>query len=65
MPAPLRQAVISWRGPLTTPAAPVNPLVGLKDDVDRLRQPLVAMEAYFLVDEACEPLHAIEDGLNL
>jgi hypothetical protein len=43
----------------------VNPLVGLKDDVDGLRQPLVAMEAYFLVDEAYEPLHAIKDGLNL
>ena len=43
----------------------MNALVGLKDDFDGLRQPLVAMEAYFLVDEACEPLHAIENGLNL
>jgi hypothetical protein len=43
----------------------VNPLVGLNDDVDRLRQPLVAMEAHFPVDEANEPLHAIEYGLNL
>jgi hypothetical protein len=47
------------------PAAPVDPLVGVNDDVDRLRPPLLAMEAYFLADEACEPLHAIEDGLNL
>jgi hypothetical protein len=43
----------------------MDPLVGLNDDVDRVRPPLLAMETYFLVDEACEPLHAIEDGLNL
>ena len=64
MPTPLRQAVIAWRGFLTTPTAPVNPPMGLDGDVDP-RLVSVAMQAYFHVDEAYEPLHAIEDGLNL
>jgi hypothetical protein len=38
--------------------------MGLERDVD-LRLPPVALQAYFLVDEAYEPLHEIEDGLNL
>jgi hypothetical protein len=46
-------------------APPGNALVGLKEDFDGLWPPLVAMEAYFLVDKAHEALHTIENGLNL
>jgi hypothetical protein len=38
--------------------------MGLDGDVDP-RLVSVAMQAYFHVDEAYEPLHQIEDGLHL
>jgi hypothetical protein len=38
--------------------------MGLDDDVDPWLV-VVALQAYFHVDEAYEPLHEIEDGLNL
>jgi hypothetical protein len=64
LPTPLWQAVIAWRGFLTTPTAPRNPSMGLDGDVDPRLVP-VAVQTYFPVDEAYEPLHEIEDGLNL
>ena len=42
----------------------VNPPMGLEGDVDP-RLVAVAMQAHFHVDETYEPLHVIEDGLNL
>jgi hypothetical protein len=38
--------------------------MGLDGDVDPRLVP-VAVQTYFPVDEAYEPLHEIEDGLNL
>jgi hypothetical protein len=38
--------------------------MGLERDVDLRLRP-VAMQAHFHVNEAHEPLHVIEDGLNL
>jgi len=37
----------------------------LQRDLDRLRLPLATMHSHLFVYEPYEPLHAIQDGLNL
>ena len=64
-PAPLWQAIIAGCRFLALRAAPADPTVRLKPDLNPVRFPLPAIQAHLLVNETHKTLYSIQNGLNL